>query len=79
MKMVYFGLILAFLIPTTTFSQGKSELKEAPKEETQNRRRKKVMMCHECGKPETECDCEGEGHGVHEEDKNENDEKGSSH
>lgn len=20
-------------------------------------------MCHECGKPETECECEGEEHG----------------
>jgi hypothetical protein len=28
-------------------------------------RRKKVQMCHECGKPETECECEGEEHGVH--------------
>jgi hypothetical protein len=25
-------------------------------------RRKKVEMCHDCGKPESECDCKGEGH-----------------
>lgn len=68
MKMIYFGLILTFLIPTTAFSQGQSEPQEASKEETQSRRRKKVMMCHECGKPETECDCEGEGHGVENEE-----------
>ena len=24
-----------------------------------SRRRKKVEMCHECGKPEVQCDCEG--------------------
>lgn len=24
-------------------------------------RRKKVEMCHECGKPETKCECEGHG------------------
>ena len=38
------------------------------KSEQKRSRRKKVMMCHECGKPETECECEGEGHGVEEED-----------
>lgn len=34
-----------------------SVLKEAKKE-----RKKKVEMCHECGKPEVNCDCEGEEH-----------------
>lgn len=34
-----------------------SVLKEAKKD-----RKKKVEMCHECGKPEVNCDCEGEEH-----------------
>lgn len=25
-------------------------------------RKKKVEMCHECGKPEEHCDCKGEEH-----------------
>lgn len=25
-------------------------------------RKKKVEMCHDCGKPEVNCDCEGEEH-----------------
>jgi hypothetical protein len=66
MKLIYITLILSFLIPLSAFSQGKSEPVQKAKDEkeTQKRRRKKVMMCHDCGKPETECDCEGEGHGV---------------
>ncbi len=34
-----------------------SVLKEAKKD-----RKKKVEMCHECGKPEVNCDCDGEEH-----------------
>lgn len=34
-----------------------SVLKEAKKE-----RKKKVEMCHDCGKPEAQCDCKGEEH-----------------
>ena len=33
------------------------------------KRRRKVQMCHECGKPEPECECEG--HGTKSEDKKE--------
>lgn len=25
-------------------------------------RKKKVEMCHDCGKPESQCECEGEEH-----------------
>lgn len=32
-------------------------LKDAKKD-----RKKKVEMCHDCGKPEVNCDCEGEEH-----------------
>jgi len=51
------------------------ESKKETKKESTSRRRKKVMMCHECGKPEVECECEGEGHGVHEDEANEKDER----
>lgn len=38
--------------------------KEQSQSTEKKSRRKKVQMCHECGKPETECECEGEEHGV---------------
>ncbi len=37
-------------------------LKEAKKE-----RKKKIEMCHDCGKPEVDCDCKGEEHKKEEE------------
>jgi hypothetical protein len=40
------------------------ETKEEIKTSKKRTRRKKVQMCHECGKPETKCECEGEEHGV---------------
>lgn len=40
------------------------ENKEQNQSTKKKSRRKKVQMCHECGKPEPECECEGEGHGV---------------
>lgn len=36
--------------------EGKSETRSSERS-----RRKKVEMCQECGKPETECECEGHG------------------
>ncbi len=30
--------------------------------EAKTTRKKKVEICHECGKPEVNCDCEGEEH-----------------
>ncbi len=30
--------------------------------EGKSSRKKKVQMCHDCGKPETQCTCEGEEH-----------------
>lgn len=65
-----FLLIVCFLVFTSaqadeikseqTNEQGKnvqSVLKDAKKD-----RKKKVEMCHDCGKPEVNCDCEGEEH-----------------
>lgn len=43
-----------------TIEKGKnveSVLKDSKKD-----RKKKVEMCHDCGKPEVNCDCEGEEH-----------------
>ncbi len=44
---------------------------EQTKESETKKRRKKVMMCQECGKPESHCDCEG--HGDHNSDDNHGD------
>lgn len=30
--------------------------------EAKSTRKKKVQMCHDCGKPESQCTCEGEEH-----------------
>ena len=66
-------LTLAFgflFFSPTSFAEGEAkqavekkstEQTKSPKKKT---RRKKALMCQECGKPETECDCEGEEHGV---------------
>lgn len=53
---------------TTKISSEKKEVSEVMNvvegkgKETKKERKKKVEMCHECGKPETECTCEGEDH-----------------
>ncbi|MBD66238.1 MAG: hypothetical protein CME62_13590 [Halobacteriovoraceae bacterium] len=68
-----FILLAAFVIILPEASAQESNTKtmkptEAKENQTKPRRRKKVMMCHECGKPEVECECEGEGHGVEHEE-----------
>lgn len=35
--------------------------KEDKQSKVKKKRRKKVEMCNECGKPETQCECEGHG------------------
>lgn len=42
--------------------EDKSKKQTVEKKEKKKRRRKKVLMCNDCGKPETECDCEGHNH-----------------
>tara|TARA_Y100000768_G_scaffold316879_1_gene252037 strand:- start:3937 stop:4191 length:255 start_codon:yes stop_codon:yes gene_type:complete len=64
-------LSFAFMVPKTIAQEANTKKMKSTEQndgETKNRRRKKVMMCHECGKPEVECECEGEGHGVKEGD-----------
>ena len=63
---VFLGCLM-FSLPTFADANidnmmSKKEASQTTKKKT---RRKKVQMCHECGKPETECECEGEEHGVH--------------
>lgn len=68
-----FGISLLFISSKIQAQDDVKEVLESKvkeeKEESTLRRRKKVMMCHECGKPEIECKCEGEGHGVHTDEK----------
>ena len=68
-KAILFTLIwgcLIFIGPSFADSGVKQilESKEAKKSIKKRIRRKKVQMCHECGKPEKKCECEGEEHGV---------------
>lgn len=76
--MMKITMMISFLIGSLTFSSNsfaQSELNKVLKKEEQNqstakkRRRKKVEMCQECGKPETECECEGHGHKDHDDHK----------
>lgn len=64
-----FGISLLFLSSKIQAQENVKKVLESKikkeREQPTSRRRKKVMMCHECGKAETECECEGEGHGVH--------------
>jgi hypothetical protein len=45
----------------TSKKETKSTVQEIVKE-GKSSRKKKVEMCHDCGKPEAECDCKGEEH-----------------
>lgn len=64
-----------FILSTNSFAEGEMSTVKSTTEQNQSKekvkksRRKKAMMCNECGKPETECDCEGhndeEGHDDH--------------
>ena len=46
------------------------EKKEPNQSTAKKSRKKKIQMCHECGRPEPECECEGEGHGLNSEHHN---------
>ncbi len=76
MKKLTYLLTLAFtliLFSSNTLASGEVnqsvEKKEASQSTVKKKRRKKVQMCHECGKPETQCECEGEEHGVKKDEK----------
>jgi len=40
---------------------GTKEVQNSSTKTVKKSRRKKVEMCNECGKPETQCECEGHG------------------
>ena len=65
-------ILIAFMVLSSSAWADESKTStSAPKEEKsvesivkseKKERRKKVEMCHDCGKPESECDCKGEEH-----------------
>jgi|APGre2960657468_1045069.scaffolds.fasta_scaffold96761_1 hypothetical protein len=65
MKM--FTLVL-LLVSMNGYAQESSKTKspesnvEKIVKKSKHDRKKKVEMCHECGKPEEQCDCKGEEH-----------------
>ena len=65
MKMLILGLLL---VSMNGFAQESSKTKspesnvEKIVKKSKPDRKKKVEMCHECGKPEEQCDCKGEEH-----------------
>ena len=77
LMMVFALLICAYSFNGEVLASDSSHKVESSKESTdvskpKKKRRKKVEMCHECGKPETECDCEGHGNdedNMHKDDK----------
>ena len=59
-------LLVILLISTSAFAQQTSTKEEVKTEsvekivkEGKKDRKKKAEMCHDCGKPETECTCKG--------------------
>lgn len=46
----------------TTTKEKKETSVESMVKSSKKDRKKKVEMCHECGKPEVNCDCKGEEH-----------------
>jgi hypothetical protein len=65
MKLLLLGLLI---VSTFAIAHNESKAKntedgvEALVKKSKNTRKKKVEMCHECGKPEVNCDCKGEEH-----------------
>ena len=62
-------MTLALLISMNAYSQNSSDSVESKAQPVENMvkeakkdRKKKVEMCHDCGKPEAQCDCKGEEH-----------------
>jgi hypothetical protein len=68
MKIIFVALML---ISASAWSEESKVTSSAPKEEKsvesivkveKKERRKKIEMCHDCGKPESDCECKGEEH-----------------
>jgi len=56
------GLFSTPALASDTLNQIVNGQENSKTSSVKKKRRKKVQMCHECGKPETKCECEGEGH-----------------
>lgn len=78
------NFVISLVFGCLAFSQGsfaKEELSQLIGSKTESQasekksRRKKIQMCHECGKPEPQCECEGEGHGVKDDHADKHDEE----
>ena len=60
-------IVLMMVFTSSAFAQNQSPEKKTDTtvqevvKEAKKDRKKKVQMCNECGKPETECSCEGHG------------------
>lgn len=57
-----FILIFILMISSAAFAEKESSTKKTPESVQEivkegKSRRKKVEMCHDCGKPEVNCDC----------------------
>ncbi len=65
-----FLFIVFFLVFTSAYADEikseqtteKGKNVESVLKDSKKDRKKKVEMCHDCGKPEVNCDCEGEEH-----------------
>ncbi len=53
--------------PASTPASKSTAIEQLTKTDKKSRK-KKVLMCAECGKPESECECEGHGKGEHKDD-----------
>lgn len=81
MKLQVTASVLAILFSMSAFAQNstpastpaaKSTAIEQLTKADKKSRKKKVLMCAECGKPESECECEGHhGKGEHKDDNSE--------
>lgn len=81
MKTIFLGLMAAALVTSgQAFGQSGNQTQtqdakkaEAPADKKPSRK-KKAMMCSECGKPESECECHG-----HKDGEKEKKEEGHQH
>jgi hypothetical protein len=65
MKILLTALVLSSLPAFAHEESAKPKAEESVEtivKKSKKERKKKVEMCHECGKPEVQCDCEGEEH-----------------
>ncbi|MBL7664293.1 MAG: hypothetical protein JNM93_04120 [Bacteriovoracaceae bacterium] len=62
LALVLLSSVSVFAQTSTDSAQTETQPVENIVKEAKKDRKKKVEMCHDCGKPETECDCEGEEH-----------------